>query len=133
MIVSLNELSGVESNAEMIEKWTIGQLLGHWQKTFVEKIDEWVPEFLDEGRRLRNFLIHDYFIRRNEQLATQNGRMAVLKELSGIEQHLRRAADLINGLRVAIGRQVDERKMQPGSRGRDVVFSAELRIEKPER
>ena len=133
LIVVLNELSGIECNAEMMEKWTIGRLLGHWQKTFVQKIDEWVPQFLDEGRRLRNFLMHDYFLSRRDQLATEDGRMAMLKELSGIELHLSRAAGLINGVRVAVSRQPDGRMMPGGSDGADVVFSAELHIEKPER
>ncbi len=133
LILLLNELSGIEPNAEMMEKWTIGRLLAHWQKTFVHKIDEWVPQFLDEGRRLRTFLMHDYFLSRKDHLATEDGRMAMLVELSGIEQHFRRAAGLINGLRVAISRQLDERKT-PGDRdGADVVFSAELHVEKPER
>ena len=112
---------------------TIGRLLGHWQKTFVQTIDEWVPQFLDEGRRLRNFLIHDYFLSRKEQLTTEDGRMAMLKELSGIELHLRRAAGLMNGVRVAVSRQLDEGTTPGGSDGADVVFSAELYIEKPER
>ena len=130
--MALNEWSGIECNAEMIEKWTIGRLLGHLQKAFVKEIDEWVPQYLNEGRRLRNFLIHDYFLSRTEQMGTESGRRAVLKELTRIEQHLQRGADLINGLRVAVGQGMDGRT-RPGTEGSEVVFSARLDVEKRER
>ena len=132
LIVALNEWSGIGGNVETIEKWTIGRLLGHLQKTFVKEIDEWVPQYLEEGRRLRNFLIHDYFLRREEQLGTESGRMAMFEELTKIEQHLQRGADLINGLRVSIGRGMDG-ETTPSNEGSEVVFSAKLHIEKPER
>ena len=86
LIVALNEISGSEEWAEKIEKWTLGQLLNHSQEKFVNEIDEWVPVYLEEGRQLRNFLIHDYFLKREGKFGTRNGRMAVLKELSDIER-----------------------------------------------
>ena len=132
LIVALNEWSGIGGNVETIEKWTIGRLLGHLQKTFVKEIDEWVPQYLEEGRRLRNFLIHDYFLRREEQLGTESGRMAMLEELTEIEQPLQRGADLINGLRGSIGRGLDG-ETTPSNEGSEVVFSAELYIGKLER
>ena len=132
LIVALNEWSDIECDVEMIEKWTIGRLLGHLQKTFIKEIDEWVPQHLEEGRRLRNFLMHDYFLSRKEQLGTESGRMAMLEELKRIEQHLQRGAGLINGLRVAIGQAMDG-GTTPSTKGGKVVCSAELYIGKPER
>ena len=131
LIVALNELSGSEGAAEKMEKWMLGRLLQHFQNRFVKKIDEWVPEYLDEGRRLRNFLIHEYFLQREDKLGTKRGRMAVLKELLEIEMHLKRGADLMNGMRVAVGEAMDG-PGRSGSGGGEVVFSVELDVEKPE-
>ena len=131
LIVTLNELTGAQCTAENIRKWTIGRLLKHFEKRFVIEIDAWVPEYLDEGRRLRNFLIHEYFLKRKEKLRIESGRMAILEELIEIEQHLRGGANLINGLRVAIDEAVDGRKAT-GPEDRDVVFSVKLELERPE-
>ena len=131
LIVALNEMSGSEGGAEEMEKWTLGRLLKHFQEKFVNEIDEWVPEYLEEGRKLRNFLIHDYFLKREGKFGTRNGRMAMLKELSDIERHLKRGADLLNGLRVAVGKAMDGRTRKAGEGG-EVVFSAELNVGKEE-
>lgn len=129
LIVALNKLSGSEGRAEEMEKWTLGRLLNHFQEKFVNEIDEWVPEYLEEGRKLRNFLIHDYFLKRKGKFGTRNGRMAMLKELSDIERHLKCGADLMNGLRVAAGEAVDGRTRK-GGEGGEVVFSATLSVGK---
>ena len=57
--------------------------------------------------------------------------MAVLKELLDIEMHLKRGADLMNGMRVAVGEAMDG-PGRSGSGGGEVVFSVELDVEKPE-
>ena len=127
LIIALNEMSGSEGEAEKMEKWTLGRLLNHFQGKFVNEIDEWVPEHLEEGRRLRNLLIHDYFLKRDGKLSTRNGRMAVLKELLHIERHLKRGADSLNGLRVAVGKAMDGRSRK-ASEGGEVVFSVKLDV-----
>lgn len=132
LIVALNEWSAIECDAESIEKWTIGRLLDYLRKEFIKEIDEWVPQYLEEGRRLRNFLIHDYFLSRKEQIATERGRKTMLKELTGIEQQLRRGADLMNGFRVAIGR-VMEGGTTPEREDGEIIFSAKVEIRNPER
>ena len=86
-----------------------------------------MPDHLEEGRKLRNFLIHDYFLTHEGQLGTRNGRMAVFKELLHIERHLKRGADLLNGLRVAVGEAVDGRSRK-ASEGGEVVFSVKLDV-----
>ena len=94
-----------------LEKKTIGELLRLFETEFVEEIDDWVPEFLDEARERRNFLIHKYFLTRANKMGVECGRLSMLRELVGIEAQLRRGVDLVNGLRVAI----EEAKM--GERG----------------
>ena len=127
LIVALNEMSGSEGGADKMEKWTLGRLLNYFQEKFVHQIDEWVPEHLEEGRRLRNFLIHDYFLERKGKFRTRKGRMAMLTELLDIEQHLKRGADLLNGLRVAVGEALDGRTGK-ASEGEEVVFSVEMDV-----
>ncbi len=131
LIIALNEMSGSEGGAEKMEKWTLGRLLNHFQETFVNGIDEWVPEHLEEGRRLRNFLVHDYFLKRDGKFVTRNGRMAVLKELLDIQQHLKRGAELLNGLQVAVGKAMDGHSRKASESG-EVVFSVELDVGKGE-
>jgi hypothetical protein len=131
LIIALSEMSGSEGGAEKMEKWTLGRLLNHFQGKFVNEIDEWVPEYLEEGRRLRNFLIHDYFLKRDVEFGTRNGRMAVLKELLDIQQHLKRSAGLLNGLRVAVGEPMDGRSRGASEDG-EVVFSVQLDVGKGE-
>lgn len=131
LIVALNEWSATECEVSTIEKWTIGRLLGYLRKKFIKEIDEWVPQYLDEGRRLRNFLIHDYFLSRKEQISTERGRKAMLEELTAIEQQLRTGAGLINGFRTAIGRAMTN-GTAPEREGGDVVLSAEVEIKRPE-
>ena len=129
LILALNEMSGSEGGAEGMEKWTLGQLLSHFREKFVHEIDEWVPEYLEEGRKLRNFLIHDYFLNRDEQFGTRNGRMAMLEELLDIQRHLERGTDLLNGLRVAVGEAMGGRTRM-ASEGGDVVYSVTLDVGK---
>ena len=60
LIVILNSLSGNDALSDSVRKKTIGQLLNQFMKRFVEEIEDWVPEFLDEAREQRNFLIHSF-------------------------------------------------------------------------
>ena len=110
-----------------LEKKTIGELLRLFETKFVEEIDDWVPEFLDEARERRNFLIHKYFLTRANEMGVECGRLAMLRELVGIEAQLRRGVDLVNGLRVAI----EEAKMgERGEKGEgETIFSVKLRTE----
>ena len=121
-----NGLKGVDDPDAGLDKKTIGQLLRLFRTKFVEKIDDWVPEFLDEARQRRNFLIHEYFLRRSDEMGGAGGRFAILRELIGIEAHLRRGTELVNGLRVAIG-EAQERQRNEGGDG-ETVFSGKLSI-----
>ena len=125
LVALLNDWLGNDDSVIGLERKTLGQLLLLFKKKFVEEIDEWVPEFLDEARKRRNFLIHEYFVERDNQMSTESGRFAILTELADIEAQLRRGEDLVNGLRVA----VEETKM--GERKEEVegktIFSVKLR------
>lgn len=131
LIASLNRICGLEGAADKIQNWTLGQLLKHFQERFVVEIDDWVPGYLERGRTLRNFLIHEFFLKREGRFGTRDGRMALLKELLHIERQLKHGADLLNGLRVAVGEPLDERARKAGEGG-TVVFSVKLDVGKGE-
>ena len=132
LILALNEWSGSNTQKTTGEKMPIGQLLGYFREKFVIKIDEWVPKYFDQTRIRRNFLIHEYFLKRSDDLETENGRMAVLKELIEIESQLRKATDLINGMRVAIGESMEGKRGDVGG-DKEAIFSVTLDIEKDQR
>ena len=123
----LNGLRGDSNPAAGLDKKMIGQLLRQLEKDFVEEIDQWVPEFLDQARTRRNFLIHEYFLKRSEEMGSAGGRLAILRELVGIEEQLRRGAALVNGLRVAIEETKKEEGTEPCEEER--IFSVKLRME----
>ena len=129
LIAALKECLGIDSTAAAVQKKTIGELLKLFENKFVEEMDDWVSDFLDKTRRRRNFLIHDYFLKRSDAMGTDAGRAAVLRELVDIEAQLRRGADLVNGLRVAI--EAARNGEPPRNGDSEVVFTVKLRL--PER
>ena len=82
-------------------KKTMGQLL----RIFLEKVeinDLDVQNCLRDAREQRNMLAHEYFLTRDTLFKTIEGRMNLLHELVAIEESLRMATDLVNGMRVAV-------------------------------
>lgn len=131
LLARLMGLRGVGDPEAGLDKKTMGQLLWMFRRNFVEEIDEWVPEFLDRVRERRNFLIHEYFLKRNEAMGVETGRLEMLCELLDIQQDLRRAAGLVNGLRVAVDKTKQGAREE--SSGSEKVFSVKLKIEGTER
>ena len=127
LIAVLNECLGIDSTAAAVQKMTIGELLKLFENKFVEEMDDWVSDFLDETRRRRNFLIHDYFLKRSDDMGIETGRVAVLRELVDIEAQLRRGAGLVNGLRVAI--EAARNGESPRKDKSEVVFTVKLRLQ----
>ena len=122
-------LTGADPADAALDKKTTGQLLVKFKTEFVEEIDEWVPELLDRSRERRNFLIHEYFLKRKEEMGSERGRLAMLQELVNIEEGLRGAAALVNGLGVAIERAGKGDKVGETS---EAIFSVHLKIERDE-
>ena len=127
LVVLLNECLGIDGAAAAIQKKTIGQLLKLFEKKFVEEMDDWVSEFLDETKRRRNFLIHDYFLKRSDDMGIETGRLEMLRELLDIQAQLRRGAGLVNGLRVAI--EAARNGEPPRNDESEVVFTVKLRLQ----
>lgn len=117
----LKELKTAESQ---LNKKTIGQLLKIMNK-HVKTDAQWVTDSWIKALEGRNFLIHRYFLEREDKFKTQAGRMAMLKELLTIETQLKEATDLVNGMRVAVVDQVssnDTEKRENGS----TLFTIEI-------
>ena len=96
--LSPDELSSIKP---VLDNKTIGQLLCLFDKR-VSIGDNDVRTRLEDARARRNFLAHDYFVSRGELLKTAGGRLKLLSELVSMEQEIRTAMDLVNGMRVAV-------------------------------
>ena len=131
LIFLLDYWLGSTNSAIDLEKKTIGQLLRLFETRFVEEIDDWVPDFFDHARDRRNFLIHEYFLIRADQMGIKSGRLAMLKELLSIESQLRRGAELASGLRIAIEEAM--RGVRQENLASDPIFSVKLRTENGQR
>lgn len=129
LIVVLNSLSGNDASSDSVRMKTIGQLLNHFMKRFVEEIEDWVPEFLDEAREERNFLIHVFFLERKDKFSDKAGRFGLLNELSAIEEKLRVATTLTNAIRIAVSETMEGNRDDKPSPD-EVVFSVELALSK---
>jgi len=126
----LNGLGGVDSPESELRKRTIGPLLQLFSTRFVVEIDDWVPQCLDKAKEQRNFLSHEYFLERSDQMGVADGRFAILSELNGIEADLRRATELVNGLRVAICEAREGLRKE--SADSETVFTVKLNVSKGE-
>lgn len=125
LITELNGMRSLESTDGGFDKKTTGQLLRMFIRDFVEEIDDWVPDFLDRARERRNFLTHEYFLKRKKAMAVEAGRLEILRELLDIEGDLRRAAGLVNGLRVAVA---ETRQDERGEKQRRTVIAPQRGI-----
>ena len=72
--------------------------------------DERVWESFHSARTVRNFLIHSYFKNKESKLKTRTGRMEMLMELVSIETPIRNAKELLNGISVAVGEAIRNRR-----------------------
>ena len=75
----------------------------------------------------RNMLAHEYFITRSPLFSAVDGRLQLIRELVNIEQTMRTAMSLINGMKIAIEESLS------GERGdineSDVLFTMGIEIE----
>ena len=86
--------------------------------------DERVWESFHTARKVRNFLIHDYFTNKENTLETQTGRIEMLKELVLIETPIRKAKELLNGISAAANKALGKRRDVDGAI--TVTLSAEV-------
>lgn len=125
--LTLQDLEIIETK---IQKKTMGALLSEFRK-YVKIHDNTIEQYLDNALKKRNFLIHHFFRQRQKKFHTEKGRMAMLKELVGIEKELEQATDLTNGMRVALSEAVSVKKnikADERDSGSKVLFTMSVNI-----
>lgn len=126
--ISGNDLSTVDLLAveSRLRKKTMGQLIGELKKR-VTISHEWVYESLRIALEKRNFLIHEYFLKRQDEFEAYSGRMGMLSELLSIENAIKRATDITNGMRVAVNQALDGSHEE--SEDATALFSIEVHVD----
>ncbi len=108
-------------------KKTMGGLLRDVGK-YVRFDEKRIVLKLEKVLERRNFLMHHFFLERDEGFKTRNGRNRLLQELIGIEEELDTVRGWIAGLRVAM----EEMLSNPGKvrlvRDEEVLFSANVEV-----
>jgi hypothetical protein len=98
--LSLEDLEVLEGK---LKKKTMGSLLKELSN-YVTIQEESVAKNLDEALKLRNFLMHSFFIAREEEFKSEDGRLRLLAEIIGIEQTLEKCRVITNAMRIAMCR-----------------------------
>ena len=88
--------------------------------------DERVWDSFHEAREVRNELIHHYFRNQEHKLKTEEGRMVMLMELVRIEAPIRKAKELICGIRVAVDQALEDGE----TLDEEIVISLSTEVEK---
>ena len=83
------------------QKLTMGKLLKRvGQHVTID--DNSVEEGFSAALQERNYLIHRFFLERDSQFKSTEGRLGLLSELVGIERNLDRCRVMINAMRIAM-------------------------------
>ena len=83
------------------QKLTMGGLLKRIRR-HVTINDDSVEEGFSSALKERNYLVHRFFLERDPQLRSTEGRMELLSELIAIENNLERCRIMINAMRIAM-------------------------------
>jgi hypothetical protein len=96
-----NRVSGKSLTADELEKKTMGQLL-HEMRRHVRFNESRPDDCMSAALACRNFLMHKYFLEREEAMKTEDGRLRMLAELVGMERILDAARVTANAVRIAL-------------------------------
>jgi len=96
--LSIEKLDAIASG---LHKKTMGQLLKKLSQHVTVEDDSVFGEF-EVALRQRNYLMHEFFLERNSELESEEGRMRLLKELLTVEGYLERSRVRINAMRIAM-------------------------------
>ncbi len=114
--------------SSLTKKKTMGQLLTEFRKYIKirNENDQWVFDSLSSALEMRNFLIHRYFLDRQDNFGTGSGRFDMLVELTSIQNKLDAARVLTNAIRIALCEKWEGRETDQDSR--QAVFSVQVSI-----
>ena len=93
----------LEEFTQSIQARTMGQLL-HELKSLVTFTEGDPRERMEAALKVRNYLMHRWFLDRREGFNSEAGRMALLQELVGMERLLDSARVTANAMRIAMCR-----------------------------
>lgn len=110
-----------------LQKKTMGALLYEFRK-YVTIDDSTVEQCLYNPLEKRNFLIHRFFLERNEKFRTKKGRMEMMQELLHIQEELEIATKLTNGMRIAVSKALDLKEGKEQDTPQETLFSIRLNI-----
>ena len=101
-LVMYNKITSDSVSVDDIgQKLTMGQLLERVRQ-HVTINDNSVEEGFSAALQERNYLIHRFFLVRDSQFKSTEGRLGLLSELVGIEKNLDRCRVVINAMRIAM-------------------------------
>jgi hypothetical protein len=92
---------GIEEIVHGLHKKTMGQLL-HDLKGIVKSTDGDYIERMEMALKVRNFLMHRWFLERKDYFKTKEGRIGMVAELVGIEKLLDSTRVMANAMRIAL-------------------------------
>lgn len=125
-LVAYNKIANTHIVELRTSKKTMGALLTEMRK-YVRFDDDEIDAKIEGALKGRNFLMHHFFLERDEKLGNQKGRMELLAELLRIETDLRTVRGWIGGLRVAMTKTGANGRTPSGSDD-EVVFTAKIDI-----
>ena len=99
---AVKRLVAMIPNAE--QRKNLGQRIAELKDPVV---GENVWESIDEARKKRNYLAHQYFTDNKHKLETREGRMEMLGELVQIETPIRKAKELVSGMCVWVAEALE--------------------------
>ena len=114
--------------SSLTKKKTMGQLLTEFRRYIKirDENDQWVFDSLSSALEMRNFLIHRYFLERQDKFENESGRFDMLGELISTQETLNAARVLTNAIRIALCENLEGRETDRDSR--QVVFSIQVSI-----
>ncbi len=94
-------IDDLEAGTSSLRRRTMGQLLRKLSEhVTIEEIS--VSDCFSTALKSRNYLMHEFFLKKNSELETAEGRMQLLVELTTIQGILERSRVMINAMRIAM-------------------------------
>lgn len=122
-------LGDFEPLAKKLRRRTMGQLLRELEKVAeIDKVE--VYKLMNAALDARNFLMHEFFLKRSNDLQTEEGRMGMLGDLLTIENLFREAAKPLGGMRVAMERALSamENGELPAESEGEAIFTMQINV-----
>lgn len=111
-----------EALVRSLQKQTLGKLLRQFTGR-VKISDPSIPAILEQAVEKRNFFAHHFFLEREELLADEEGRLALLRELLDLGELFEKSGSLMRAMGTVIEDTLDGRRRESDA---PVVFTMEI-------